>query len=479
MKQSLQLRHSQHLALTPQLAQSIRLLQLSTLELTQEVEQIIQANPLLEHVDTRETGPGDDGGTEAGMGHEAAGAATDSTTTETSGPEADEAGELYWAESRGHGSHDEDDDQDYLQPAADTLTLNDHLNTQLSLLPLSGRDRGLVTILIDSLNEDGYLALALDEIISHWPPELELEPIELQTALKYLQNMDPPGVGARNLAECLALQLMALPPDTPFRDLALKAMAHLDLLAARDYARLKKVLGCKEEALRAVQQLILTLNPRPGAAFAPVDNSQYVVPDVKVRLKNGRWTVSLNQEAIPQVRINRMYADILQRSRGNASSPIGAQLQEARWLIKNIQQRFETILRVSQAIVDRQKNFFEHGEIGMRPLVLREIAEILDLSESTVSRVTTQKYMLTPRGIFELKYFFGSHVPTEAGGAASATAIRALIKQLVSTENKKKPYSDSQITDIIAQQGIVVARRTVAKYRESLQIPPVSLRKSI
>ena len=254
--------------------------------------------------------------------------------------------------------------------------------------------------------------------------------------------------------------------------------AHLETLAARDFAKLKKLLHCDDTVLRGVQQLIVGLNPRPGSNFSGGD-ARYVVADVVIKKIKGVWLAALNVEAMPKLRINRLYADILQRNRDGGHTQLASQLQEARWLIKNVQQRFDTILRVSQAIVDRQRHFFEHGEVAMRPLVLREIADTLELHESTVSRVTTQKFMLTPRGIFELKYFFGSHVATETGGSASSTAIRALIKQLVSAENTQKPLSDSQISEILGQQGIVVARRTVAKYRESMQILPVNLRKSI
>jgi RNA polymerase sigma-54 factor len=250
------------------------------------------------------------------------------------------------------------------------------------------------------------------------------------------------------------------------------------LLAARDFGKLRKALRCDDSTLRAAQKLITSLNPRPGRDFSSED-TRYIVPDVIVSKVKGVWVAALNPEAMPRLRINRLYAEILQRNRGAGSPQLASQLQEARWLIKNVQQRFETILRVSQAIVDRQRQFFEHGEVAMRPLVLREIAEALDLHESTVSRVTTQKFMHTPRGNFELKYFFGSHVATEAGGAASSTAIRALIKQLVGAENSHNPLTDSQISEILGQQGIVVARRTVAKYRESIQILPVNLRKTL
>jgi len=299
---------------------------------------------------------------------------------------------------------------------------------------------------------------------------------ELGIALRHLQNLDPPGIGARDPRECLSLQLLDLPPQ-PTRALALAIVGeHLDYLAARDFTRIKKALGCDDDALRDAQQLIRSLNPRPGARFATED-TRYVVPDVTVRKLRGQWLASLNNDAMPRLRINRLYADILQRHRGGGG--LAGQLQEAKWLIKNVQQRFDTILRVSQAIVDRQRAFFDHGDVAMRPLTLREIAETVNLHESTISRVTTQKYLASPRGIFELKYFFGSHVATDTGGAASSTAIRALIKQLVGAEDGKKPLSDARLAEILGEQGIVVARRTVAKYRELLNIPPVNLRKTL
>jgi RNA polymerase sigma-54 factor len=275
------------------------------------------------------------------------------------------------------------------------------------------------------------------------------------------------------------LQLAALPDDTPHRTAAMEIVNnHLDVLAAKDFTRLKRVLKCDDACLRAVQKLIVSLNPKPGRDFS-ADETRFVIADVIVRKHKGVWVATLNADAMPRLRVNRLYADILQRNRGVNTQQLGSQLQEAKWLIKNVQQRFETILRVSQAIVDRQRNFLEHGEVAMRPLVLREIADTLGLHESTVSRVTTQKYMHTPRGIFELKYFFGSHVATDAGGSASSTAIRALIKQLVGAENTRAPLSDGQISELLGQQGIVVARRTVAKYRESMQILPVNLRKTL
>jgi RNA polymerase sigma-54 factor len=481
MKQTLQLKLSQHLTLTPQLQQSIRLLQLSTMELNQELEKFLAENPLLE----REDADAPAAAVPAHMNGEPA------ATLQPSGeqPEAESpaqpetySAELDWVGEGGGssaGARDDSDEGDFFQVAADSPSLREHLHRQLTLTKLEPRDRSLVAFLIEALDEDGYLTQPLEEIVQIVPEELQIEPEELQIALKHLQNLDPTGVGARNCSECLELQLLAMPESTPSRATALALVrSHLELLAARDFAKLKKALQCGDEELRQAQKLIQSLNPRPGAAFAPLE-TRYVVPDVVVKKTKGVWVASLNPDALPKLRINRMYADILQNNRGQSGGQLSHQLQEARWLIKNVQQRFETILRVSQAIVDRQRHFFEHGEVGMRPLVLREIANTLGLHESTVSRVTTQKFMFTPRGIFELKYFFGSHVATETGGACSATAIRALIKQLIAAEDGKRPLSDSKISEILGQQGIVVARRTIAKYRESLQIPSVSMRKSL
>ena len=477
MKHSLQLRLSQHLTLTPQLQLSIRLLQLSTQELDQEIEGFLRDEAMSDMTDN--TAPPLPPRTEYEREQAAAPAdATSSATTDADQPEGDMSLELsYGSESRGSGGDDEDGDYQP-QVATDAPTLREHLLGQLALLNLSDRDRTLVALLIDTLNEDGYITQSLDDVRDMLPAELSVDDEELNIALRHLQNFDPVGVGARSLAECLLLQLSALPGATPFCDKAIAVVTHhLDALASRDYVKLKRALRCDEGSLRAVQKLITNLNPRPGREFA-TDEVRYVIPDVNVIKNKGLWVVSLNRDAMPKLRVNRMYADILGRSRGS-SQQMSGQLQEAKWLIKNVQQRFDTILRVSQAIVDRQRNFLEHGAVAMRPLVLREIAETLELHESTVSRVTTNKYMRTPRGIFELKFFFGSHVGTDAGGSASSTAIRALIKQLVSAEDSRKPLSDSQLSNILGQQGMVVARRTVAKYRESLQILPGNLRKTL
>ena len=479
MKHSLQLKLSQHLTLTPQLQQSIRLLQLSTVELNQELERYLAENPLLERADL--AAPEEAAPTPPGM---------PLPTESSSAAPAEEPREEQptFAEEHGFGEEhapsgprrDDEDRDDFTQFAAAEPTLQEHLLQQLALTGLTERDRRLAAIIIGHLDEDGYLKTELEELrepACAAVPDVEIE--ELQIALRHVQNMEPTGVGARDVGECLELQLKALPADTPHRAAAITLVSkYLDALAARDFNKLKRMLACDEDELREIRDLVLTLDPKPGRNFGSGD-VRYVVPDVVVRKVAGRWAASLNRDAMPRLRINKMYADILQASRENGGKHLSGQLQEARWLIKNVQQRFDTILRVTQAIVDRQKNFFEHGEVAMRPLVLREIAEAVNLHESTISRVTTQKYMLTPRGIFELKYFFGSHVSTDTGGACSATAIRALIKQLVAAEDGRKPLSDHRISDILAQQGIQVARRTVAKYREAMHIQPANLRKSI
>jgi RNA polymerase sigma-54 factor len=479
MKHNLQLKLSQQLTLTPQLQQSIRLLQLSTLELNQELEQILQENPLLEREE-------DEGHFSSELPSEAPVSDTSASqnvaeSTEYQGDSDSRQEEIDWNDYSVKST--DDDDESGPQTPAGGPSLRVHLLSQLSLLSLSERDRALVAALIDALNDDGYLTYPLEEIAEtlgqHSDLFPDLEPEELNIALKHLQHLDPTGVGARNLGECLRLQLDVLAPDTPGLESAKNLVTHhLDLLANRDVGKLKKSLHIDDAELRTARSLILSLNPRPGAIFSTQD-THYVVPDIMIRKVRGLWLASLNPDAMPKLRINRVYADILSRNRENTSGQLASQLQEAKWLIKNVQQRFDTILRVSQAIVDRQRHFFEHGEVAMRPLVLREIAEAVGMHESTISRVTTQKYMMTPRGLYELKYFFGSHVATETGGTASSTAIRALIKQLIGAENVRKPLADGQIAELLGQQGIVVARRTVAKYRESLQIPPANLRKSL
>lgn len=502
MKQGLQLRFSQNLALTPQLQQSIRLLQLSSQELNQEIEAILEANPLLEKVESAPDGTEIESYTGSSDGLSTTSSSTDSENTKSDEPVQenfaddllDLSGSGRWDENAGN----QDDDNDYAFQESASITLREHLLSQIALLPLSERDALLTRFLIDAINEDGYIEQPLEELAEMLASDTEftdladdadidaeagaggVDILELQTALKHIQHLDPPGVGATSLADCLCLQLRALPEDTPHLGVAIAlAMNHLPLLAARDFNKLKKILCCNEDALKAAQTLIKQLNPRPGSDFSKISTDHYIQHEVIVKKVKGIWLASLNEDIMPKLRINQVYANILKRNRDSSGQYLMSQMQEAKWMIKNIQQRFTTILRVSQAIVDRQRNFFEHGEIAMRPLVLREIADELELHESTISRVTTRKYMLTPRGVYELKYFFGSHVATESGGECSATAIRALIKQMVAEENPKKPLSDNQITEILSKQGIVVARRTIAKYRESLQIAPASQRKSL
>jgi RNA polymerase sigma-54 factor len=494
MKQTLQLKTSQHLALTPQLQQSIRLLQLSTLELHQEIEQVLSDNPLLERLDDpldrsvrlladgainqNASTPSGEAPAQEANGQEGQGGAEAEGADNGGGDEAgsSEGGDADWGEaSRGSGGEDEDGRP---QLEASPVTLREHLMEQVRLTCFASRDCALVELVVDALDDNGYLEEPLDDIHARLPAELEIEFDELRTALALVQSMDPPGVGARSAAECLALQIRRM-PGVPMvtRRMALTIVEkYLTWFAQREFNKLKKALDCDDEDLREAQAVIRQCNPHPGAAFAS-DVSDYVVPDVIVRRAKDGWSVQLNPDVMPRLRVNSVYASLMKQ--GKSESQLNAQLQEAKWLIKNMRQRFDTILRVAQAIVDRQRNFFSHGAVAMRPLVLREIADTLGLHESTISRVTTQKYMLTPHGMFELKYFFGSHVATEAGGEASSTAIRALIVQLTGAEDPKNPLSDSKIAEMLGEQGMVIARRTVAKYREALKIPPVSLRKSL
>ncbi|RSZ55450.1 RNA polymerase factor sigma-54 [Massilia atriviolacea] len=490
MKQSLQLRTSQHLALTPQLQQSIRLLQLSTLELHQELEQLLSDNPLLERLDdpldhsVRLLGDGAISSTstptEAAPEPGAQDAPAPSEGEGFEGGEADSPAsndnDGEWGDLGRAKTPDDEDSRPQLE--ASGITLREHLMEQMRVTVLEARDRALVELIVDAIDDNGYLTESLEEIHERMPPELDIEIDELRTALALLQSFDPVGVGARNASECLALQIRRMPGVALVtRRMALTIVEnHLTWFAQREFNKLKKALDCDDEDLREAQTVIRQCNPHPGAEFAS-DVSDYVVPDVIVRKAKNGWSVMLNNDVMPRLRVNSMYAALLKQGKGEGQ--MGAQLQEAKWLIKNMRQRFDTILRVAEAIVERQRNFFSHGAVAMRPLVLREIADTLGLHESTISRVTTQKYMMTPHGMFELKYFFGSHVATEAGGEASSTAIRALIVQLTSAEDPKSPLSDSKIADMLGEQGMVIARRTVAKYREALKIPPVALRKCL
>ncbi|UTH74580.1 RNA polymerase factor sigma-54 [Chromobacterium sp. IIBBL 290-4] len=464
MKQALQLKVSQQLTLTPQLQQSIKLLQLSTLDLQAEVERFLLDNPLLEHSDEpREADSPSD--REDAPAESAADDARDG-----------DGGELleWGGGSRAAG----DDDFDPMLNVPCQVTLREHLLAQLGEVALSDRDRAIMRLLIEELDDDGYLPVQLEELASNIPLELELDSDELAVGLRLLQQFDPAGVGARSLAEALELQLLRRPGQEPGHALALTIVReHLALLGNRDYARLKKTLGCGDDQLREAQTQIASLNPRPAAGFVEGE-VHYVIPDISVRKRRGRWVAELNRAAMPKLRVNGLYERMLADNRGQ-NGEMSGRLQEARWLVKNIQQRFDTILKVAEAIVERQQLFFEHGEVAMRPLILRDIAEEIGLHESTVSRSTSQKYLLCARGLFELKYFFGSSLETESGGECSATAIKAHIRGMVESENPAKPLSDSAIADALDKLGIQVARRTVAKYREAMQIPPVNLRKTL
>ena len=507
MKPSLQVRLSQHLALTPQLQQSIRLLQLSTLELHQEVEQMLEQNPFLEaEEDTTPTfeplaerlTPAERlGERESEAAAEPAGDAGDDVpgvdSAEFGGTERDDwengterddfDGIRETPSGSGASSNDgEDFDPQDRNPAAQTL--QEFLREQLPGMRLSPEDAAALHVLIESLNDDGYLADALEDIAALLIEDEEQreELLErLQCALKWLQSMEPTGVGARNLGECLTLQLRTRPRCEAQMIAIIVCKQHLELLARRDMKKLMAATGADEALLREAQAMITSLEPKPGRQFARAE-ANIIVPDVIVQKSGRNWKVVLNPDVMPKLRINDLYAQAIRHTRGAANGSgagLSSRLQEARWFMKNILQRFDTIQRVSQAIVERQKSFFTHGEIAMKPLVLREIADELGLHESTISRVTTAKYMSTPFGTFELKYFFGSSLNTEAGGNASSTAVRALIKQLVSAENQAKPLSDSQLSQMLEEQGIQVARRTVAKYSEALKIAPANLRRAM
>lgn len=509
MKPSLQVRLSQHLALTPQLQQSIRLLQLSTLELHQEVEQMLEQNPFLEaeedstpafeplserltpaeQAGERESERAADTSGEGGSGDDAPGVdsaefgATEREDWEN-GTERDDFDGIRELPTSSSGSSNNDSD-DYDPHERNTVgeSLQDHLHRQVLGMRLSGEDAAAVKVLIESLNEDGYLDDPLEEIaasLAEGDEEREELLERLRCALKWLQNMEPLGVGARDLSECLILQLRAKPRCEAQMIAIMICKQHLELLARRDMKKLMAATGADEELIKEAQALIVACEPKPGRQFARAE-ANIIVPDVIVQKSGRNWKVVLNPEVMPKLRINDLYAQAIRGNRGagGANGALSSRLQEARWFMKNIQQRFDTIQRVSQAIVERQKSFFTHGEIAMKPLVLREIADELGLHESTISRVTTAKYMATMFGTFELKYFFGSSLNTEAGGNASSTAVRALIKQLVAAEDTAKPLSDSQLSKMLEEQGIQVARRTVAKYREALRIAPANLRRAM
>lgn len=464
---ALELRPGQHLTLTPQLQQSIRLLQLSSLELEAELSQALAENPLLERDEDPAREEQADPEREASV-------------------EADEAPdtELRLDEMPGSGGVHPDDDSD-LPQAARPDTLREHLLGQLALTRAAPRDAALCGLLIDELDENGYLDSPLEEILTWLPAEAEADLDELRAVLTLLQSFDPVGIGARDMAECLQLQLrqpdLARLPEAADAEVLACARRicaqHLPLLATGNVARVREAVQCDEAVVRAAHALILRLEPRPGRAWT-VPAADYAIPDVIVRRTRQGWQAVLNSAVVPRLHVNAVYAQVLGGPRQGGNAGLQAQLQQARWMIRNVEQRFDTILRVSQAIVAHQQAFFSQGPAAMRPLILKDIAGELDLHESTISRATTQKYMLTPFGTLELKRFFGAGVSTDGGDATSATAVQAVIRQLVADEDRTKPLSDSQIMQRLADQGIVIARRTVAKYREALRIAPATLRKA-
>ncbi len=542
MKQSLQLKLGQQLTMTPQLQQAIRLLQLSTLDLQQEIQEAIESNPMLE-VEEGFDSPSQttdyenndldnmDYSRQQEIAADSASGDTDFNTGDNYSATLDNYQEpgsyaegesfnegesfgddaygesesfsadsgdwseaipndlpvdtswddVYQASSSGSSSNYDNEDNDFESRRAATDSLYDHLTWQLNLTPMSDRDRLLAMAIIDAVEPSGMLSNTIEEIYEGMRDEFEeLELDEVVAVQHRLQQFDPCGVCSQNLSECLLVQLQQFDPKTPFLDSAkLIAKQYLPLLGSRDYRQLMRRTKLKESELSQAITLIQSLNPRPGDIIASGD-TEYVVPDVFVEKRDGRWLVELNPEIAPRLRINADYASMVKRADSSSDNTfLKDNLQEARWFLKSLQSRNETLLKVASCIVEKQRGFLEYGPEAMKPLVLHDIAEIVEMHESTISRVTTQKYMHTPQGIFELKYFFSSHVSTDSGGECSSTAIRAIIKKLVNAENPKKPLSDSKITDLLAEQGIQVARRTIAKYRESLNIPPSNERKTI
>lgn len=489
MKQTLQLRLGQQLTMTPQLQQAIKLLQLSSLDLQQEIQQALDSNMMLELTD------------EEGHSVEVSEPAVESSTPAAEPePEFRELGDMdapadipqelavdsSWddvydsLQSFGPGPGDADGD-DFLLHRAPAETLHDFLAWQMELTRFSERDYAVATAIIDAIDEDGYLTTGIEDIhqgLSAQIPDLELD--EVEAVLHRVQNFDPPGVGALDLADCLRIQLNQLPDGTPWKSQALAlATQHLELLAKKDLARLKRNLELSDDDLSRTIALIRTLEPKPGRRIAATE-SQYVIPDVFVVRQGDQWVVALNPEISPRLRVNPFYSNMIKRADSSTDNvTMKNHLQEARWFIKSLQSRNETLLRVARSIVERQKEFLEHGETAMKPLVLRDIAEEVGMHESTISRVTTQKYIHTPNGVYEFKYFFSSHVSTHAGGECSATAIKAFLREIIEGEDAGKPLSDDNIAKLLQGRGINVARRTIAKYREAMAIPPSNERRRV
>ncbi|WP_194091301.1 RNA polymerase factor sigma-54 [Vibrio hibernica] len=483
MKSSLQLKFGQNLTMTPQLQQAIRLLQLSTLDLQQEIQEALDSNPLLEVEEAVEerSDENNDSSPENEYTSTQDKDLTDSSEHIEQSNISDELTiDASWEDiySANTGSTGISVDPELpIYQGETTQTLQDYLAWQLELTPFTDTDRTIAHAILDGLDEYGYLTESIEDIQQSLG-NIDIEIDEIIAVLKRIQQFDPLGVASRNLQECLLLQLKIYPEETPWLNEARIILEqHIDLLGNRDYKLISRKTKLKEEELAQILQLIQQLDPRPGNSIT-TDDTEYVIPDVSVFKEKGKWSVSINPDSVPRLKVNQQYAAM---GKGNSadSQYIRSHVQEAKWLIKSLDSRNETLLKVARCIVKHQQNFFEHGEEAMKPMVLNDIALDVDMHESTISRVTTQKYMHTPRGVFELKYFFSSHVSTDAGGECSSTAIRALIKKLVAEEDSKKPLSDNKIATLLVEQGIQVARRTVAKYRESLSIAPSSQRKRL
>ncbi len=446
MGQAIALRLRQHLTLTPQVQQALRLLQMSALEFGQEMEEALTNNPFLEE------------------------------NPDVPAPTVAKGEEVILPQEPAAAPSAEREQDDWGGASEAQPTLQEHLREQLHMSRIGDRDRALAGMVIDSLDDDGYFKASFDELAALLPPEHEVAPEEFAATLKLVQSLDPPGIGARTLDECLRIQLENLPAEAPGRAAALALTHHLDLLANREWARLQHALGCTEAMLHTARALIRSLDPKPGARFG-ANEARYVIPDVIVRRGRERWVALINPASLPRLRLNRTYADAI-GGRNGANASLGRHLQEARWLLRSIEQRFATIQRVADAIVARQRGFFEHGEVAMKPLTLKLIAGELGLHESTVCRVTNSKYMATPRGLFEFKHFFSRRLATDNGGAASATAVRAVMKELIAAEDPRAPLSDAELARLLGQQGLRVARRTITKYRALMRLPSVDVRRA-
>ncbi|BES86597.1 RNA polymerase factor sigma-54 [Pectobacterium araliae] len=476
MKQGLQLRLSQQLAMTPQLQQAIRLLQLSTLELQQEIQLALESNPLLEQTDQHDEIESFE---KANSDSLDTGEALEQRDMPEELPLDATWDEIYSAGTPSGTGTDYRDEELPIYQGETTQTLQDYLMWQVELTPFSDTDAAIATSIVDAVDNTGYLTVPLQDILdSIGDDDVTLE--EVEAVLKRVQRFDPVGVAARDLRDCLLVQLSQFADDTPrLTEARLIVSDHLDLLANHDFRSLIRITRLKEEVLKEALALIQSLDPRPGQSIN-TGESEYVIPDVLVRKIQGIWSVELNTDSVPRLQINQQYAALGNSVRNDSDGQfIRSNLQEARWLIKSLESRNDTLLKVTRCIVEQQQDFFDQGEEFMRPMVLADIAQAVDMHESTISRVTTQKFLHSPRGIFELKYFFSSHVNTDSGGEASSTAIRALVKKLIAAENPVKPLSDSKLTALLSDQGIIVARRTVAKYRESLSIPPSNQRKQL